>query len=39
MNYSVLLFGAVMLFSLLWYFVRARKYFEGPIVEIDLASM
>ncbi|KAF2230789.1 amino acid transporter [Viridothelium virens] len=39
MNYSVLLFGAVMLFSLLWYFFRAREYFKGPIVEIDLASM
>ncbi|KAH9897510.1 amino acid transporter [Xylariomycetidae sp. FL2044] len=32
-NWSVLVFGAVVLGSLIWYFVRARHYFKGPIKE------
>lgn len=33
-NWSVLVYGCVVVFSLLWYFVRARHYFKGPIKEV-----
>jgi choline transport protein len=32
-NWSVLVFGTVVLGSLIWYAVRARHYFKGPIKE------
>ena len=32
-NWSVLVFGVVVLGSLVWYAVRARHYFKGPIKE------
>ncbi|KAK6828334.1 hypothetical protein PG990_009946 [Apiospora arundinis] len=34
MNWSVLVFSSVMLFSIAWYFFRAREYFKGPIREV-----
>ncbi|KAI1762688.1 amino acid transporter [Hypoxylon sp. FL1150] len=33
-NWSILIFGAVVLFSVVWYILRARHYFRGPIKEI-----
>ncbi|KAI0839456.1 amino acid transporter [Hypoxylon sp. FL0890] len=33
MNYAVLVFGAVILFSMLYYVVWARKVYNGPIIE------
>ncbi|KAH8882453.1 putative GABA permease [Thozetella sp. PMI_491] len=33
-NWSVLVFGSVIIFSLLWYAVRARHYFKGPVREL-----
>ncbi|KAI1174994.1 amino acid transporter [Nemania sp. FL0916] len=33
-NWSVLVFSVVVLFSVVWYIVRARKYFQGPIKEV-----
>ncbi|KAL7622854.1 polyamine transporter tpo5 [Parahypoxylon ruwenzoriense] len=33
-NWSVLVWGAVVIFSIVWYVVRARHYFKGPIKEI-----
>ncbi|KAI1409005.1 putative GABA transporter [Hypoxylon sp. FL1857] len=33
-NWSVLVFGAVLFFSIFWYIVRARRYFKGPIREV-----
>ncbi|KAI1393099.1 putative GABA transporter [Hypoxylon trugodes] len=33
-NWSILIFGAVVLFSVIWYVVRARHHFKGPIKEI-----
>ena len=33
-NWSVLVFGAVALFSIAWYMLRARHYFRGPIKEV-----
>lgn len=34
MNYSVLVTGAVSIFSLIYYFVRAKHHYEGPVTEI-----
>ncbi|KAL2037449.1 hypothetical protein N7G274_009729 [Stereocaulon virgatum] len=36
MNFSVLVFGGTVLFSGVWYFLRARKHFNGPVMEIEL---
>ncbi|KAK6859782.1 hypothetical protein PG995_003418 [Apiospora arundinis] len=36
MNFSILVFGFVALFAVIWYFVRGRKVYEGPIVEVEL---
>ncbi|KAI0881260.1 putative GABA transporter [Annulohypoxylon maeteangense] len=33
-NWSILIFGAVVLFSIVWYMIRARHHFRGPIKEI-----
>ncbi|KAI1378114.1 putative GABA transporter [Hypoxylon crocopeplum] len=33
-NWSILIYGAVVLFSVIWYILRARHYFKGPIKEI-----
>jgi choline transport protein len=33
-NWSILVYGAVVLFSVFWYVVRARHYFKGPVKEI-----
>ncbi|EFX05078.1 amino acid permease [Grosmannia clavigera kw1407] len=37
MNYSVVVTGGLVLFSLVYYFVWARKEFNGPIVEAEIA--
>ncbi|CAJ2502234.1 Uu.00g096280.m01.CDS01 [Anthostomella pinea] len=34
MNWSILVFGSVVGFCILWYVFRARHYFKGPIKEI-----
>ena len=38
MNYSTLVTGSVVLFSSVYYLVRARKTYDGPIVETDTAE-
>ena len=35
MNFSCLVFGSAILFSLGWYMYRGRKEFTGPVVEVD----
>jgi choline transport protein len=35
MNYSILVFGATVLFSILYYVARGHKEFTGPIREVD----
>ena len=37
MNYSIVVTGGVMILSGVWYFVRARREYHGPIVEDDVA--
>jgi len=39
MNYSVVVTGGVMILSAIWYFVRARHVYHGPIVEDDVAQV
>ena len=34
MNYSCLVFGAVIIFSVIYYLLIAHKYYIGPIVEV-----
>lgn len=36
MNYSSLIWGSVVLTSLIYYAVRARKIYEGPLVEVGV---
>lgn len=33
-NWSIVVYGAVVIFSVLWYIFRARHYFKGPIKEV-----
>jgi choline transport protein len=36
MNFSSVTFGGIVLFAIVWYFIRGRKAYKGPIVEVDL---
>ncbi|KAI0539934.1 putative GABA permease [Xylaria digitata] len=36
MNFSVLTFGATILGAIIWYFVRGKKEYKGPIVEVEM---
>lgn len=33
MNYDILIYGVMVGFAMIWYFVRARHYYKGPIIE------
>ena len=35
MNWSVAVFGGVIVFAIIFWFVHAKKVYTGPIVEID----
>jgi choline transport protein len=39
MNYSVVVTGGVMILSVVWYFIRGRKDYNGPIVDEDVAPI
>ena len=39
MNWSVLVVGSVMLFSVAYYGLGARKIYTGPIVEVNLRTL
>ena len=34
MNYSVLVFGSVIIFSIVYYYLYAKKHYRGPFVEV-----
>lgn len=36
MNFSSVTFGGTVLLAIVWYFVRGRQSYSGPIVEVDL---
>lgn len=35
MNYTVLVTGAVIVFSVVYYYLRGRKEYMGPVIEVD----
>ena len=37
MNYSVLVFGAAILFSIAFYVIIARNTYVGPLIEVEMA--
>ena len=37
MNWSVLVFGAAMIFSLVFWAVHGRKVYRGPVMEVSMA--
>ncbi len=34
MNYAVLVTGAIVIFSLVYYFLWARRVYTGPVIEV-----
>ncbi|CAK7262471.1 hypothetical protein SEPCBS57363_000060 [Sporothrix epigloea] len=39
MNYSIVITSGVLIFSLIWYFIRARKEYNGPVVDSEVAAI
>jgi choline transport protein len=39
MNYSVVVTGGIMILSAIWYFVKARKVYTGPLIDDEVASV
>ncbi|KIV98562.1 hypothetical protein, variant [Verruconis gallopava] len=39
MNYSVVVTGGVMILSAVWYYIRARKVYDGPILEEEVVDV
>jgi choline transport protein len=39
MNYSVVVTGGVMLLSAVWYFVRAKHVYKGPLIDSEVAGV
>ncbi|KAH9908357.1 amino acid/polyamine transporter I [Xylariomycetidae sp. FL2044] len=35
MNYSVLTFGGTVSLAIIWYLVRGRQFYNGPVVEVE----
>lgn len=39
MNYSVVVTGGVMILSAVWYFVRAKEVYRGPLIDREVAGI
>lgn len=39
MNYSVVVTGGVMIFSAVWYFVKAKRVYKGPLIDREVADI
>lgn len=39
MNYSVVVTGGVIILSIVWYFVRGKREYKGPLIDEDVASI
>ncbi|CRG91605.1 Choline transport protein [Talaromyces islandicus] len=39
MNYSVVVTGGVIIFSIVWYFIRGRKEYKGPLVDKEVIQI
>jgi len=38
MNYSVVVTGGVMILSAVWYYIRGKREYKGPLIDKDIAS-
>jgi hypothetical protein len=36
MNYSVVVTGGVIIFSIIWYFIHGQKVYRGPLVDAEI---
>ena len=39
MNYSVVVTGGIMILSIVWYWVRGRKEYHGPLIDDEVARI
>ncbi|KAK4554591.1 hypothetical protein LTR86_008446 [Recurvomyces mirabilis] len=39
MNYSVVVTGGVMILSTIWYFIRGKREYKGPLIDEEVASI
>jgi len=39
MNYSVVVTGGVIIFSIVWYWIRGRKEYDGPLIDDEVRSI
>jgi len=39
MNYSVVVTGGVIIFSIVWYYVRGRKEYKGPLIDDEVVQV
>lgn len=39
MNYSVVVTGGVIILSIVWYWVRGRKEYKGPLVDKEVIEI
>jgi choline transport protein len=39
MNYSVVVTGGVIIFSIVWYWIRGRKEYEGPLIDDEVKAI
>lgn len=39
MNYSVVVTGGVIIFSVVWYWVRGRKEYQGPLIDDEVRNV
>jgi amino acid transporter len=39
MNYSVVVTGGVIIFSITWYWIRGRKEYEGPLIDDEVKAV
>ncbi|KIX02360.1 uncharacterized protein Z518_08301 [Rhinocladiella mackenziei CBS 650.93] len=39
MNYSVVVTSGVIIFSIVWYYIRGRKEYDGPLIDDEVAAV
>ncbi|KAK0357495.1 hypothetical protein LTR91_008006 [Friedmanniomyces endolithicus] len=39
MNYSVVVTGGVLILSTIWYFIRGKREYKGPLIDEDVAAI
>lgn len=39
MNYSIVVTGGVVIFSIIWYYIKGRKEYDGPTVDEEVEAM